>query len=206
MTVVIKDNDLTYAVDALLRGGLVAVPTETVYGLAANGLDADAVARIYEAKGRPSLKPLSLLVPGLDAAESFCADIPEQARALAGRFWPGPLTMVLKRRGNVPDIVTAGGGTIGIRCPDHPLTLELMRLAGVPLAAPSANLSDMPSPKCAAEVLSYFNGVIDCVVDGGACALGVESTIIDLSSEPFKILRKGALEEADIWKAISAVT
>jgi len=202
-TIIIKDNDLSYAVDAIKRGGLVAVPTETVYGLAANGLDANAVARIYEVKGRPSVKPLSLLVSGIPAAEAFCAEIPDCARQLAEAFWPGPLTMVLPRRGNVPDIVTAGGATVGIRCPDHAVTLELMRLAGVPLAAPSANPSDMPSPKTASDVLAYFDGLIDFIIDGGECALGVESTIIDLSVMPYKILRYGALAEDDIWSIIS---
>ena len=192
-TVVIKDNDLSYAVDVLLSGGLVGVPTETVYGLAGNGLDASAVARIYEVKGRPEVKPLSLLVPGLEVAETVCAGIPESARLLADAFWPGPLTIVLPKRRIVPDIVTAGGDTIGVRCPDHPLTLELLRMAGLPAAAPSANFSDMPSPKCAEDVLEYFDGRIECIIDGGRCTLGIESTIISLVTEPYTILRQGAL-------------
>jgi len=201
-TVIIKNDDLTYAVDVLKRGGLVAVPTETVYGLAGNGLDADAVAGIYEVKGRPAIKPLSLLVPDLIVAATVCAEIPESARMLAEAFWPGPLTIVLPRKNTVPDIVTAGGVTIGVRCPDHPKTLELLRLAGVPAAAPSANLSDMPSPKSADDVLAYFDGLIDCVIDGGVCKLGVESTIISLVSEPYKILRQGALAEEDIKRVL----
>ena len=203
-TVIINDGDLSIAVEVILRGGLVAVPTETVYGLAGNGLDAEAVAKIYEVKGRPAIKPLSLLVPDLGVAGTVCLDIPEPARLLAGAFWPGPLTMVLPHNGTVPGIVTAGGSTIGVRCPDHPLTLGFLRLAGVPVAAPSANISDMPSPKSAEEVLDYFDGKIDCVIDGGVCTLGVESTIISLVSEPYKILRQGALSRDEIARVLAA--
>ena len=202
-TTIIKNGDLSFAVEVILRGGLVAVPTETVYGLAGNGLDAKAVAKIYEAKGRPSIKPLNLLVPNLGLVETVCAKIPESACLLAEAFWPGPLTMVLPHNGAVPDIVTAGGDTIGVRCPDHPLTLELLRLAAVPVAAPSANISDMPSPKSADEVLAYFDGLIECVIDGGLCALGFESTIISLVSKPYKILRQGALAEEEIRRVIA---
>jgi L-threonylcarbamoyladenylate synthase len=187
-------------VEVILRGGLVAVPTETVYGLAGNGLDAEAVAKIYEVKGRPAIKPLSLLVPDMDVAKAVCSDIPELAQNLADEFWPGPLTIVLPHNGAVPEIVTAGGNTIGIRCPDHPKTLKLLRLVGIPLAAPSANISDMPSPKSAQDVLDYFDGIIDCVIDGGVCTLGVESTIFDLSQQPYKVLRQGALSEEEIRK------
>ena len=201
-TVIIKDDDLSYAVDVLLRGGLVGVPTDTIYGLAGNGLDASAVAKIYEIKGRPAVKPIILLIPDISAAEEFCAEIPETARKLAEAFWPGALTLVLRRGGNVPDIVTAGGDTIGVRCPDHPKTLELLRLAGIPAAAPSANISDMPSPKNVAEVLAYFDGKIECVIDGGQCTLGVESTIVDLSAGPYKILRSGALPEEEIARVL----
>ena len=203
-TTIIKGDDLSYAVETILRGGLVAVPTETVYGLAGNGLDASAVAQIYDVKGRPAIKPLSLLVPGLEVATTVCAVIPESARLLADAFWPGPLTLVLPRTDGVPDIVTAGGDTIGVRCPDHPKTLEFLKLAGVPAAAPSANISNQPSPKSAEDVLAYFDGKIDCVIDGGTCALGVESTLVLLSSEPgfYKILRQGALPEEDIQRAL----
>ena len=194
----IRDGDLSYAAEVILRGGLVAVPTETVYGLAGNGLDAKAVAKIYEAKGRPAVKPLSLLVPGMAAVEMVCPEIPEQARLLAEAFWPGPLTIVLPSRSSVPDILRAGGNTVGVRCPDHPRTLEFLRLAGVPAAAPSANMSGMPSPKSVGDVLAYFDGKIDCVIDGGACALGVESTIVSLSGSGYRILRQGALPECEI--------
>ena len=197
-TVVIRSDDLSYAADVIIRGGLVAVPTDTVYGLAGNGLNADAVAEIYRVKGRPKVKPIILLVPDIASVESFCDGIPEIARKLAGSFWPGALALVLKKSAAVPDIVTAGGPTVGVRCPDHPKTLELLRLTGVPLAAPSANISDMPSPKCAEDVLGYFDGKIDCVIDGGRCSLGFESTIADLTAEPYRIIRQGALPESEI--------
>ena len=202
-TVVITSNDLTYAAEVILRGGLVGVPTDTIYGLAGNGLNADAVSKIYEVKGRPAIKALILLVPDLNVAETVCAVIPEQAHILADAFWPGALTLILPRRDNVPDIVAAGGNTIGVRCPDHPKTLELLRLTGVPLAAPSANISGMPSPKNVEEVLAYFDGQIECVIDGGISALGFESTIVDLTVEPYRILRQGALPEEEIRRALN---
>ena len=188
---------------ALLQAGqLVAVPTETVYGLAGNGLDAEAVEQIYEVKGRPAVKPLSLMVPDDGAMDRYCEPVPPQARALAARFWPGPLTIVLRARDLVPEILRAGGETVGLRCPDHPLTLELLRLSGVPFAAPSANPSGAPSPKTAAEVLGYFDGAIAAVVDGGPCGLGRESTLIDMSRMPYRILRQGALPAEDIADAL----
>ena len=202
-TVVITDNDLSFAVGVFLRGGLVAVPTETVYGLAGCAVNVDAVKRIYEVKGRPAIKPLSLLVPNLEVAATVCAVIPEDAKKLADAFWPGPLTIILPCAESVPDIVTAGGDTVGVRCPDHPKTLEFLRLAGLPAAAPSANISDMPSPKNAADVLSVFDGKIDCVIDGGECLLGVESTIIDLTSKPYRIIRQGALAREEIDKVVA---
>ena len=204
-TVVLNSDDLTYAADVILHGGLVSVPTDTIYGLAGNALNADAVAKIYEVKNRPAVKAIILLVPGLDVAETVCAEIPESARLLANAFWPGALSLVLPRRGTVPDIVTAGGATIGVRCPDHPKALELLRLTGVPLAAPSANYSGMPSPKTAEEVLEYFDGKIDCVIDGGRCELGFESTIVDLTLEPFRVVRQGAIPEEDIRRVLRAI-
>ena len=204
-TEIISSDDLSYAAEVILRGGLVAVPTDTIYGLAANGLDAKAVSRIYDVKGRPEQKALILLVPGLEDARAFCRDIPESAYTLAAAFWPGALTLILHSLHTVPDIVTAGGDTIGVRCPGHPKALELLRLAGVPLAAPSANPSGMPSPKTAREVLDYFDGKIDCVIDGGECSLGFESTIIDLTVSPFRVLRGGALPEEDILRALGGV-
>lgn len=183
-------------------GGLVAVPTETVYGLAGNGLDEKAVAEIYEVKGRPEVKPLSLMVHDAASMERYCENVPPQAYTLAKRFWPGPLTIVMKAKPCVPEIVRAGGETVGLRCPDHPLTLELLEKSGVPFAAPSANPSGEPSPKNADSVLKYFDGKIDAVLDGGECGIGRESTLIDLSRTPYRILRQGALPADEIADAL----
>lgn len=182
-------------------GGLIAVPTETVYGLAGNGLDEKAVAEIYEVKGRPEVKPLSLMVHDAALMERYCENVPPQAYTLAKRFWPGPLTIVMKAKPCVPEIVRAGGETVGLRCPDHPLTLELLEKSGVPFAAPSANPSGEPSPKNADSVLKYFDGKIDAVLDGGECGIGCESTLIDLSRTPYRILRQGALPADEIADA-----
>lgn len=182
-------------------GGLVAVPTETVYGLAGNGLDEKAVAEIYEVKGRPEVKPLSLMVHDAASMERYCENVPPQAYTLAKKFWPGPLTIVMKAKPCVPEIVRAGGETVGLRCPDHPLTLELLEKSGVPFAAPSANPSGEPSPKNADSVLKYFDGKIDAVLDGGECGIGCESTLIDLSCTPYRILRQGALPVDEIADA-----
>lgn len=195
-------EQLDQAARLLKNGELVAVPTETVYGLAGNGLDEDAVRAIYETKGRPERKPLSLMVPDVSAMELCCTDVPEQAKFLAERFWPGPLTIILKAQPVVPPTVRASGDTVGLRCPDHPMTLELLRKAGIPFAAPSANPSGAPSPKTAAEVGAYFNGKIAAVIDGGACGLGFESTLIDMTRTPFQILRQGALPSEAIADAL----
>lgn len=183
-------------------GGLVAVPTETVYGLAGNGLDEKAVAEIYEVKGRPEVKPLSLMVHDAASMERYCENVPPQAYTLAKKFWPGPLTIVMKAKPCVPEIVRAGGETVGLRCPDHPLTLELLEKSGVPFAAPSANPSGEPSPKNADSVLKYFDGKIDAVLDGGECGIGCESTLIDLSRTPYRIPRQGALPADEIADAL----
>ena len=191
------------AAQIIRAGGLVAVPTETVYGLAGNGLNEKAVSEIYEVKGRPTVKPLSLMVPDESAMELYCEDVPPQAHALAKRFWPGPLTIVLKAKPEIPSIVLAGGTTVGLRCPDHPLTLSLLKSCGLPLAAPSANPSGEPSPKTAEQVLGYFDGRIDAGIDGGPCGLGRESTLIDMSRTPYRILREAALHEETVAEALA---
>lgn len=196
-------GDISEAAEMIKNGGLVAVPTETVYGLAGNGLDENAVKEIYEVKGRPAVKPLSLMVPDKNAIKKYCEDVPPQAEILADKFWPGPLTIILKSRGAVPDIVRAGGETVGLRCPDHPLTLKALQAAGVPFAAPSANPSGEESPKDAGKVAEYFGGKIDGIIDGGSCGIGKESTIIDMSASPYRILRQGALEREEIEKALA---
>lgn len=201
-TEIIRDN-MAAAAEIILHGGVAAVPTETVYGLAANGLDADAVKKLYELKGRPEVKPISLLVSGPEAMERLCRAVPRQARALAEKFWPGPLTIVLPASDRVPEIVRAGGDTVGLRCPNHPLTLELLQKTGVPLAAPSANPSGRDSPLTALQVVAYFDGKIEAIINGGPCSVGTESTIIDMSAAPYKILRRGALAERDIAAALA---
>ena len=190
------------AAAAIRAGGLCAVPTETVYGLAANGLDAAAVEKIYAVKGRPENKPLSLLVAGKEALAVLGRELPPAAEVLADRFWPGPLTLVVRAAPEIPALVRAGGETVGLRCPDHPLTLELLRLLALPLAAPSANPSGAPSPVTARQVLDYFDGRIDCVLDGGESGIGRESTIVDVSAAPYRILRQGAIPEAAIRAAL----
>ena len=198
-----KLTDMPEAAEIIRRGGLIAVPTETVYGLAADATSEEAVRRIFEVKGRPENKPLSILVGGAEDIGRYGVNAPKAAYALAKRFWPGPLTIVLRSESAIPDIVRAGGETVGLRCPDHPLTLQLLRLAGVPLAAPSANPSDSPSPKNATEVLAYFDAMIDGVIDGGECGIGTESTIVDLSRTPYSILRQGALAETAVFAGIA---
>ena len=189
----LSDADLDRAAAIIRGGGLLGIPTETVYGLGANGLDSRAVQRIFEAKGRPQDNPLILHVPDAGWLPKFCRDIPHAAYALARRFWPGPLTMILPRRDIVPLRTTGGLETVGVRCPDHPLTLEIIRRAGVPIAAPSGNTSGRPSPTTAGHMVEDMWGKIDGIVDGGPCGVGVESTIIDLTVTPPRLLRPGGL-------------
>lgn len=192
-TELLKKHEIDRAAGLLRSGALVAVPTETVYGLAADALNAAAVEAIYTAKGRPESKPVSVLVTGMEMVETVCREIPPLAYRLADAFWPGPLTMVLPDGGAVPSAVTAGGDTLGVRCPDHPVTLSLIRALGRPLAAPSANLSGAPSPRSAGEVMEALDGKIAAILDGGSCTVGVESTILDLTVTPPRVLRMGGL-------------
>ena len=184
---------ITKAAAILRQGGLLGIPTETVYGLGANALDESAVLHIFEAKGRPQDNPLILHVPGADWLELYCHDIPPVAYTLAERFWPGPLTMILPRRDIVPLRTTGGLETVGVRCPNHPMTLAIIREAGIPVAAPSGNTSGRPSPTTAQHMLEDMDGKIDGIVDGGPCSVGVESTIIDLTVTPPRLLRPGGL-------------
>lgn len=189
----LSQQDIQTAADLLHAGGLVGIPTETVYGLGANGLDPAAVGRIFQAKGRPQDNPLILHIPGADWLERYCRDIPAAAYELARSFWPGPLTMVLRRRDNVPDQVTAGLDTVGMRCPAHPLCRAVIQAADVPVAAPSGNTSGRPSPTTAAHMLEDMDGRIDAILDGGPCSVGVESTIVDLTCTPPRLLRPGGI-------------
>ncbi len=195
--------DTDTAAGLLRAGGLVAVPTETVYGLAGNGLDPEVIEKIYEVKGRPAVKPISLMVPGAEAIRTLCPEAATAAYTLAERFWPGPLTLVLPAEGCIPEVLRAGGSTVGLRCPQQEQTLALLKVLDFPLAVPSANPSGEASPKTAEQVLGYFDGKIEAVIDGGSCTLGVESTLIDLSRVPYRILRRGALAEEEIADALA---
>ena len=187
------EQDIRTAAAILRAGGLVGIPTETVYGLGANGLSSAAVGKIFAAKGRPQDNPLILHVPDASWLERYCREVPDSAYTLAARFWPGPLTMILPRKDVVPDAVTAGLDTVGVRCPNHPVTLAIIRGADVPVAAPSGNTSGRPSPTCAAHMVEDMAGKIDAIVDGGRCGVGVESTIVDLTCTPPRLLRPGGL-------------
>ena len=190
------------AAGIIRRGGLVAIPTETVYGLGANGLDEAAVASIFAAKGRPQDNPLILHVAEPAEMERFCHSIPESAYALADKFWPGPLTMVLPARDVVPKRTTAGLPTVAVRCPDNDATRAIIRLSGVPIAAPSANLSGKPSTTTAEHVLHDHDGKIDAIVDGGPCRVGVESTIVDLTEDRPRLLRPGGITPEQLLEAL----
>lgn len=181
------------AANIIKAGGLVAIPTETVYGLGANGLDENAVAKIFIAKGRPQDNPLILHVAETKEIEKFCHSIPESAYILAEKFWPGPLTMVLPARDTVPKRTTGGLSTVAVRCPDNAVTRAIIRLSGVPIAAPSANISGKPSTTTAEHVRHDHDGKIDAIVDGGACQVGVESTIVDLTEDRPRLLRPGGI-------------
>ncbi len=199
------DREGILAAAGVIRGGgLCAMPTETVYGLAANGLDPAAVREIYRVKGRPQDNPLILHIASLPELFPLVVIDPETeatVRLLAARFWPGPLTMVLPRSGLVPDVITAGGPTVAIRMPSHPAARALIAAAGVPIAAPSANLSGKPSPTTLRDVTDDLTGRIPLILDGGDAAVGVESTVIDLSRRPFDILRPGGISR----EALAAV-
>jgi len=181
------------AANIIKAGGLVAIPTETVYGLGADGLNPEAVVKIFEAKGRPQDNPLILHISDASQLDTLCKDIPEAAWALAEAFWPGPLTMVLPAKNIVPLSTRAGLPSVAVRCPDSAITRQIIRLAGVPLAAPSANISGKPSTTTAEHVRNDHDGRIDCIVDDGPCRVGVESTIIDLTDDTPRLLRPGGI-------------
>jgi L-threonylcarbamoyladenylate synthase len=193
------------AAETVSTGGLVAFPTETVYGLGANALDAEAVAGIFAAKGRPANNPLIVHVATIDAVRQLAAQWPITAVRLAERFWPGPLSLVLPKVAAVPDIVTAGAATVGLRIPRHPVALALLEAAGVPIAAPSANRSEAISPTTAEHVLKGLDGRIDLVLDGGATPGGLESTVLDLSCSPPRLLRPGLVSRAEIETVIGPI-
>lgn len=188
-----RGTDLILAKKLLTEGKLVAIPTETVYGLAANGLDETAVAGIFSAKNRPTFDPLILHVASIEQAQSLCTDWPEMADKLARAFWPGPLTLILPKAGHVPDLTTSGQPTVGIRMPNNSLTLELLSILPFPLAAPSANPFGYVSPTNAQHVADQLGDRIDYILDDGDCSVGIESTIIAIDNGAPKVLRLGGL-------------
>lgn len=198
------DALIDQAARVIRRGGLVVFPTETVYGLGANALDPAAVARIYQVKGRPPTSPLIVHVASLEQAQSLVSQWPERAQLLAERYWPGPLTLVLPKSPLVPDVVTAGLPTVGIRMPRHPVALELIRRAGVPVAAPSANPFSQLSPTRAEHVEGALPEV-DLVLDGGPSEVGIESTVLSLASDPPVLFRPGAISREELEAVIGPI-
>jgi len=196
---------LNRVAEALRAGEVVAVPTETVYGLAANACAASNVAKIYEVKGRPANNPLIVHIAGLAMAQGCVGNWPAIADSLAAAFWPGPLTLVLPKSNAVPEIVTAGGTTVALRWPSHPFMQRLIERCGFPLAAPSANTSNRLSPTCAEDVLKDLGGRIRLIVDGGRSQVGIESTVLDLTVNPPRILRPGMLDRNAIASVVGRV-
>lgn len=202
-----EDKKIYEQAGKILRdGGLVAFPTETVYGLGADALDEKASAKIYAAKGRPSDNPLIVHIADVNALYDLASEVPEKALVLAEKFWPGPLTMILKKQDKVPDSITGGLGTVAIRMPSHPVAAELIRRSGVYIAAPSANTSGRPSPTTAQHVYEDLNGRIDMIIDSGKVDIGLESTIVDLTGEIPTILRPGYITKAMLEEVVGPVT
>lgn len=195
---------LERAGETIRRGGLVAFPTETVYGLGANALDSDAVKRIFQVKKRPYASPLIVHVADEAMARAVTLEWPEQAEELAARFWPGPLTVVLRKAAAVSDLVTAGLNSVGIRIPAHPVALALIRAAGVPIAAPSANLFTQVSPTTAEHVSQGLGEQVELILDGGQTDVGIESTVVSLTRTPPAVLRPGMISQADL-EAVTGV-
>jgi L-threonylcarbamoyladenylate synthase len=198
-------SKIKFAADVLKGGGLVAFPTETVYGLGANALNENAVKNIFKAKGRPSDNPLIVHILNKNAASEFVKEIPIEASNLMDEYWPGPLTIILKKASLVPHIITAGLDTVALRVPAHPIALKLIEVAGLPIAAPSANVSGRPSPTEASHVIEDLFGKVDIIIDGGSVRIGLESTVIDLTQNPPIILRPGSIDIDMLNKIISSV-
>ena len=201
----LTSNDIDIAADIIKNGGLVAIPTETVYGLAANALDGKAVSKIFKAKGRPMDNPLIVHVSCIEEIDKLVSEIPPQAKKLANTFWPGPLTIILKRSNIIPEEVSAGLDTVAIRLPNNDVTRKLIKIAGVPLAAPSANTSGSPSPTSASHVLHDLDGKIDAILDAGNCRVGLESTVITLTSPVPTLLRPGGITVEELRNVLGNV-
>lgn len=213
MNTVIKKTDtknidmeiIKEAGDVIRRGGLVAFPTETVYGLGADGMDEKASAKIYEAKGRPSDNPLILHIADIKELDKIVMDIPQKAKLLMDKFWPGPMTLIFRKKDEVPYGTTGGLDTVAVRFPSHPVARELILAAGTPIAAPSANTSGRPSPTTADHVIEDMDGRIDMIVDGGTVGIGIESTIVDVTQDTPMILRPGYITKAMVEEIVGTV-
>ncbi|MGB0390155.1 MAG: L-threonylcarbamoyladenylate synthase [Salibacteraceae bacterium] len=197
-------QDIKQAKEALENGGLVAIPTETVYGLAANAYKEESVIKIFQAKNRPSFDPLIVHVSSLSFAEQIVEEIPDSARKLAKAYWPGPLTLVLKKNDKIPLSVTSGMDTVGVRVPNHPLSLQLIKSLDFPLAAPSANPFGYTSPTQAFHVNNQLGNAVDYILDGGNCKVGIESTIVSCVDNKVVVLRLGGLTIEEIEKTLGA--
>lgn len=193
------------AAELIRSGGLVAFPTETVYGLGASAFREDSVERIYQAKGRPSDNPLIVHISHRDQLDQIVSQVPEAAKILMDHFWPGPLTLVMPKQNTIPDTVTAGLPTVAVRFPQHPVAQALISMAGVPIAAPSANTSGRPSPTTAGHVIDDLFGKIDAVVDGGSASFGLESTVVDVSEEVSVLLRPGSVTYEQLCDVLGKV-
>lgn len=204
-TLLLSGSDCQKAADIIKSGGVVAIPTETVYGLAANTFDEEAVEKIFLAKGRPSDNPLIAHIADLESIYDLVSEFPDMAKKLACRFWPGPLTVILPKKAVVPSVVTAGMDSVAVRFPMHPIANEIIKKSGVPLVAPSANISGKPSPTSFEHVVNDLYGKVDAIVDGGDCSVGVESTVISFLGSVPKILRPGFITAGDIENVIGKV-
>ena len=201
-TKILKENQVAEAAKIIADGGLVAFPTETVYGLGADALNAEAVAKVYEAKGRPSDNPMIVHIARASDIGQLTPMLSSTIIALIDNFWPGPLTLVVKRKEGVPDRTTGGLDTVGVRMPDSKLALELINRAGCPIAAPSANLSGKPSPTRVQDVIEDLNGKVDAILEGPDCRVGIESTVLDVTGDVPTILRPGVITAEHIEAAI----
>ena len=201
----ITPESVALAARLLQQGELVALPTETVYGIAADARNGDAVKKIFEAKGRPQDNPLIVHICGMEMLNGIVSEVPERAKKLAAAFWPGPLTMVMPRGPEVSDVTCAGLDTVGVRMPSHPVVQQVIRTSGVAFAAPSANLSGKPSPTTADHVKADMNGKIDVIIDGGPCNIGVESTVVSLMGGAVTILRPGGITREMLEAVIGPV-
>ncbi|MEK6939080.1 MAG: L-threonylcarbamoyladenylate synthase [Nanoarchaeota archaeon] len=204
-TLLLKPKQLSKAAKIIQQGGIVVFPTETVYGLGANALDAKAVKKIFIAKGRPADNPLIVHIADKKMLPTLVEEVPAAAKKLIKLFWPGPLTLIFNRKKIIPDIVTAGGKTVAVRMPSHPVAHQLIKLSKLPIAAPSANLSGRPSPTTAKHVLEDMKGRVDAIIDGGDCEVGLESTVLDLTGKIPILLRPGAITLEQLRKVLGKV-